>query len=101
MNALEHYLESPTVNTKTYTYHARIHVSCMKPLFITLKNEMFLRWLIDNRILLEEKDSLEILPANVELIMFIHPHNSLIQHHHEQLRLTFIGTAAPEFKIKP
>jgi hypothetical protein len=51
---IHYYLEAPAINTKTYTYHARIHILCMRPLFIILKNNNFMQWLIENRIYLEE-----------------------------------------------
>jgi hypothetical protein len=73
----------------------------MKPLFIIIKNKEFLQWLIENRIYLEENDLSEIMPANAGIILFVHPRNSLIQNHQEQLKTTFFGTTAPEFKLKP
>jgi hypothetical protein len=100
-NRIDYYLEAPTINSKTHTYHARIHIMCMKPLFIILKNNNFMKWLIENPIYLEENDSSEIIPANAGLILFVHPRNSLLTHHHDQLKSIFIGTTAPEFKVKP
>jgi hypothetical protein len=94
------YLEAPTVNTKTHSYHARIHIMCMKPLFIIIKNKEFLQWLTENRIYLEENDLSEIMPTNAGIILFVHPRNSLILNHQEQLKTTFFGTTAPEFKLK-
>jgi hypothetical protein len=44
-SVVDHYLESPMVNTKTFTYHARIHIMCIKPLFIIMKNVNFMQWL--------------------------------------------------------
>jgi hypothetical protein len=38
-SSVEKYLETPIVNTKTHTYHARITISSIKPLFIIMKNE--------------------------------------------------------------
>jgi hypothetical protein len=95
------YLEAPTINMKTHTYHARIHIMCMKPLFILIKNNEFLKWLIENRIYLEENDLSEIMPANAGIILFVRPRNSITLNHHDQLKSTFFGTTAPEFKLKP
>jgi hypothetical protein len=41
---VDYYLEAPIVNTKTHTYHARIYIYCIKPLFIIMKNDSFMQW---------------------------------------------------------
>jgi hypothetical protein len=100
LNTIDHYLEAPTINTKTHTYHARSHIMCIKPLFILLKNNTFMQWLVKNRIYLEENDLSEIILANAGLILFVHPQNSLLPHHHDQGKSIFIGTTAPDFELK-
>jgi hypothetical protein len=99
-SSVEKYLETPIVNTKTHTYHARITISCIKPLFIIMKNEAFLQWLIQNKIYLEENNLDTILPSHVGLIFFIHTRASLNGTHLAQLRSNLQGDDIPPFKIK-
>jgi hypothetical protein len=42
------YLEAPTINMKTHSYHARIHTMCMKPLFILIKKQRIFK-LVDRK----------------------------------------------------
>jgi hypothetical protein len=49
-NSVDYYLESPIVNSKTYAYHARIYISCIKPLFVIMKNKPVMTWLQTHRI---------------------------------------------------
>jgi hypothetical protein len=99
-NMVNHYLESPIVNNKTYTYHARIHISCIKPLFITMKNDKLMKWLQKNRIFIEENDLETTLPSTVGVLFFVHPRPSLFEVYHEQLRANFVGNTIPDFKIR-
>jgi hypothetical protein len=98
--ALDHYLESPIVNNRTYTYHARVYVSCIKPLFIIMKNDMFMKWLQKHRIFLEENDLETMLPATVGLVFFIHPRPPLFEVYLEQFKAMFVGKTCPKFKIR-
>jgi hypothetical protein len=99
--SVEKYLETPIVNTKTHTYHARIYISCIKPLFILMKNEALMQWLTKNKIFLEENDLDTVLPTNVGLIFFIHTRAALNKIHNQQLRSFLQGQHIPTFKIKP
>jgi hypothetical protein len=95
---VEKYLETPIVNTKTHTYHARITISSIKPLFIIMKNEALMQWLMQNKIYLEENNLDTILPTNVGLIFFIHTRASLNGIHHAQFQ-SHLGGDTPQFKI--
>jgi hypothetical protein len=97
---VERYLETPIINPKTHTYHARIYIQCIKPLFLLLKNEAFMAWLTQERIYLEENDLETILPTNMGVIFFIHTRASLNSIHHNQLLSHLKGPDIPAFKIK-
>jgi hypothetical protein len=97
---VDYYLDSPIVNTKTFAYHARIYVSCIKPLFIIMKNDNFMKWLQRHRIFLEENDLETTLPFTVGFVFFLHPRSSLMDYYHQQLRAMFIGRPIPECKIR-
>jgi hypothetical protein len=97
---VDHYLEAPTTNAKTHNYSARIYVSCIKPLFIIMKNGMLMEWLRKSRIYFKENDLSATLVTNVGILFFIHTKDSLLSHHYEQMRTMFVDTPAPEFKIK-
>jgi hypothetical protein len=47
---VDYYLESPTINLKTHTYHAQIYVSTKKPLFVIMKNDLVMTWLKESHI---------------------------------------------------
>jgi hypothetical protein len=98
--AIDNYLESPMVNNKTFTYHARIHISCIKPLFIIMKNENLMKWLQKNKIFIEENDLETTLPSMVGILFFVHPKLPLLDVYQEQLKAMFIGKPIPEFKIR-
>jgi hypothetical protein len=97
---IDNYLDSPIVNTKTFTYHARIYISCIKPLFIIMKNEAFMNWLQKHRIFLEENDLETTLPATVGLVFFVHPRSSLMDLYQKQFEAMFIGKPVPDFKVR-
>jgi hypothetical protein len=42
---VDYYLDAPAINPRAYTYHARLYISCIKPLFIIMKNNLFRKWL--------------------------------------------------------
>jgi hypothetical protein len=93
--SVNYYLESPVVNN-----HARIYIMCIKPLFIIMKNNSFMKWLQKNRIFVEENDLQTTLPSTVGILLFVHPRPPLFEVYQEQLRAMFVGKAVPEFKIR-
>jgi hypothetical protein len=97
---IDYYLEAPTISTKTHGYHARIHVLCIKPLFIILKIDNLMTWLKENRIYLEENDLSTALFSTAGLIFFVHPRDALRSRHHVQLAAMFEDGEVPEFRIK-
>jgi hypothetical protein len=97
---VDYYLEAPIVHTRTHSYHAQIHIYCIKPLFIIMKNYSFMRWLKTHRIFLEGNDLPTILPATVGLVFFVHPRSSMMQNYHEQMKAMFIDKTPPEFKVR-
>jgi hypothetical protein len=99
-NSVDYYLESPIINTKTHTYHARIYISCIKPLFIIMKNKPFMTWLRTHKIFLEENDLPTTLPATAGIVFFAHPRESMMDNYYEQFRAMFIGKEVPEFKVR-
>jgi hypothetical protein len=96
---VDYYLESPIVNSKTYTYHACIHISCIKPLFIIMKNDSLMKLLQIHRIFIEENDPKTNLQSTVGVLFFFHPRPPLFEIYHEQLKATFVGKSIPDFKI--
>jgi hypothetical protein len=97
---VDYYLDSPTTNPRTYTYHARIYISCIKPLFIIMKNDSFMKWLQKHRIFLEENDLETTMPATVGFVFFVHPRSSLMELYQKQLSALFIGKPVPDFKVR-
>jgi hypothetical protein len=96
----EKYLETPIINPKTHTYHARIYIQSIKTLFIILKNEAIMGWLMQEKIYLEENDLDTIIPTNVGVLFFVHPRASLNRIHQQQLMMHLKGPEIPAFKIK-
>jgi hypothetical protein len=97
-NTINNYLDSPIVNNKTFTYHERIYISYIKPLFIIVKNEKLMKWLQENKISIEENDLETTLPSTVGVVFFAHPKPPLFDVYHEQLKATFVGKPTPELK---
>jgi hypothetical protein len=99
-NSVDYYLDSPMINMKTHSYHAGIYISCIKPLFIIMKNRPLMSWFQTHRIFLEENDLPTTLPATVGLVFFVHPRPSMMDNYHEQFKAMFIGREVPEFKVR-
>jgi hypothetical protein len=98
---VDYYLELPTINSKTHTYHAWIYVSTIKPLFIIMKNDLLMTWLKESRIYLEENDMSTTLPTTIGYVFFVHPRDALVSSHCAQLQAMFDEDELTEFKVKP